>query len=111
MTMPGSLTTQERNTVFPSPLLTSSPFPSAKSSESTAQHFNEGLPAEVIHRKAIEAGAHLARAQRTLCFCLVEMEKRSLYTQEHNSRQHSKLKFIMGVSVPALWLFLGLSVW
>ena len=39
----------------------------------------EGLPADEVHRRAVDARKHLAYAQRALSFWLVDMEKRTLY--------------------------------
>jgi len=38
-----------------------------------------GLPAEEVHRRALKARRRLAKAQRDLCYWLVEIEKRRLY--------------------------------
>ncbi len=38
-----------------------------------------GLPVEEVHRRALKARRRLAKAQRDLCYWLVEIEKRELY--------------------------------
>jgi len=45
----------------------------------SAQELEEGLPAEEVHRRALEARKTLAHTQRVLSFWLVEMERRELY--------------------------------
>jgi len=42
-----------------------------------AHPLEEGLPAEEVHRRAVEARKRLAHAQRALSFYLVDMEKRA----------------------------------
>lgn len=46
---------------------------------SPTHELEEGLPAEEVHRRALEARKTLAHAQRVLSFWLVEMERRELY--------------------------------
>jgi hypothetical protein len=79
MIMPDSLITQKDSNLFPSPLHSSSPPSTTDPCKLPQNNLQEGLPAETVHKRALEARAHMARAQRALCFWLVEMEKRSLY--------------------------------
>jgi hypothetical protein len=79
MTMLNSLITPEHDTVSPFPLPSSPSHVTADPGDPPAPHLQAGLSADDVHHRALVARAHLAKAQRALCFWLVETEKRGLY--------------------------------